>query len=387
MRTKLFAFTLASLFFLEFHAHAVNISGNFTPAPSPVVVSPSTPSPLFLNGQDSTLVPISGGGTNTLSFGTATQGAVPADNPSTLTYSPCNGSATSCPILPGIIDPNQSYEIGTVTFLNNPILIPSSEDYWLKALFTPSFTGTISDQAGNTWTFGTEIYEIFAGITLNTLGSVNITNVNNNGSGLIQVSTTSPHGLETGDWTSIRGLVGQGNAIGEWQINKINDNTFDLQNSTFNSSDPYTSGGTSTGDFDFLRFAAGPQSQSFANLNPLIGSTPIGSQAFTNESGVPENESQTITIRSRFSSLGGTPIQGFLTFTEISNPTSSFSSFSLNSQSLPLQSVNILGLTNVSIGRIVSGGGFIQPIPEPTTALLVGTGLLALALFRKMRER
>jgi hypothetical protein len=63
----------------------------------------------------------------------------------------------------------------------------------------------------------------------------------NNGSGLIRITNVA-HGLSTGNYVKIDGVLGTTEANGEWVVTVINADTFDLQSSTFTNA--YTSGGT-----------------------------------------------------------------------------------------------------------------------------------------------
>jgi len=73
-----------------------------------------------------------------------------------------------------------------------------------------------------------------------------VTNAENNGSGLIRITTSLSGslwlGAGTGDSVTISGVTGTTEANGTWTVTKINDNTHDLQGSTFTNA--YVSGGT-----------------------------------------------------------------------------------------------------------------------------------------------
>lgn len=62
-----------------------------------------------------------------------------------------------------------------------------------------------------------------------------------NGAGLIRITDVA-HGLTTGNYVYITGIVGTDEANGEWIVTVISADTFDLQGSTFTNA--YTSGGT-----------------------------------------------------------------------------------------------------------------------------------------------
>ncbi len=64
----------------------------------------------------------------------------------------------------------------------------------------------------------------------------------NNGVGLIRVTMTAPHGLNTCDYIALIGVVGTDEANGEWIVTNITGSIVDLQASAFVHT--YTSGGT-----------------------------------------------------------------------------------------------------------------------------------------------
>lgn len=68
-----------------------------------------------------------------------------------------------------------------------------------------------------------------------------VTNVVNNGSGLCRVTATA-HGLVTGNKVWIANVFGTTEANGYWTVTRIDDNTIDLQSSTFTNA--YSAGGT-----------------------------------------------------------------------------------------------------------------------------------------------
>lgn len=68
-----------------------------------------------------------------------------------------------------------------------------------------------------------------------------ITNAVNNGAGLIRI-TANAHGYATDDYVNITGVGGVTNANGDWKVNYVTANTFDLVGSTF--AGVYTAGGT-----------------------------------------------------------------------------------------------------------------------------------------------
>lgn len=68
-----------------------------------------------------------------------------------------------------------------------------------------------------------------------------VANAADNGSGLIRITTSTPHGRTTSDVVYIADVVGVTAANGRWVITVIDGSTFDLQGSTFAGA--YTSGG------------------------------------------------------------------------------------------------------------------------------------------------
>lgn len=71
----------------------------------------------------------------------------------------------------------------------------------------------------------------------------NVGSMADNGSGLIRVTLTG-HGYSTNDYVAIRSVVGTVESNDDWQITKIDNDTFDLNGSTFTNA--YTSGGTAS---------------------------------------------------------------------------------------------------------------------------------------------
>jgi hypothetical protein len=69
----------------------------------------------------------------------------------------------------------------------------------------------------------------------------NITNVTNNGIGIIRITVSITSGFITGQRVIINDVVGVDAANGKWTITVINPSQFDLQNSTFTGA--YVSGG------------------------------------------------------------------------------------------------------------------------------------------------
>ena len=74
------------------------------------------------------------------------------------------------------------------------------------------------------------------------VNGIAISNIANNGT-LVRVTTATPHGMLTDQPVVIIGVLGVQGANGTYNITRINDNTFDLQSSTFISGSSYISGG------------------------------------------------------------------------------------------------------------------------------------------------
>lgn len=69
----------------------------------------------------------------------------------------------------------------------------------------------------------------------------NITNVTNNGIGVIRLTINTTAGMKTGQKVTVREVEGVSAANGSWYVTVINLSQIDLQNSTFTGA--YTSGG------------------------------------------------------------------------------------------------------------------------------------------------
>lgn len=77
--------------------------------------------------------------------------------------------------------------------------------------------------------------------TISATVSYGLTNVANNGSGLIRITTNLAHGFKTGDRVRVFGVGGTTEANGTWIVTRIDVGNFDLQGSAFVNA--YTSGG------------------------------------------------------------------------------------------------------------------------------------------------
>ena len=92
-----------------------------------------------------------------------------------------------------------------------------------------------STEVASTWY---ETHFVAKSVTLSVSGAAN------NGSGLIRITTLTAHGLATGEYVRITGVVGTTEANATWKITGVASTTFDLQGSIF--ANTYTSGGTVT---------------------------------------------------------------------------------------------------------------------------------------------
>ena len=78
------------------------------------------------------------------------------------------------------------------------------------------------------------------------MGSINVAGCADNGSGVIRVTTSTIHGLDTGNGITIAGVVGTTEANGDWTITVVDTTHFDLDGSTY--ANAYVSGGTVTNE-------------------------------------------------------------------------------------------------------------------------------------------
>jgi len=74
--------------------------------------------------------------------------------------------------------------------------------------------------------------------------SLTVSGAADNGSGAIRITTSTPHGLVTGNSVDIAGIVGTTEANDSWSIALVDTTNFDLVNSTFTNA--YVSGGAVT---------------------------------------------------------------------------------------------------------------------------------------------
>lgn len=94
--------------------------------------------------------------------------------------------------------------------------------FWIKA--TASEGSQAKGGSGPTLVYGGDI--------INEAWGKSITAISNNGSGAIRV-TAAGHGYATNDYVVISGAPTATNANNRWQVTRIDDNTLDLQGSTF----------------------------------------------------------------------------------------------------------------------------------------------------------
>lgn len=90
-----------------------------------------------------------------------------------------------------------------------------------------------------------QLYMTYRNATLAPAAQTFISGAANNGSGLVRITTSTTHGLQTADVISIVSVVGTGGltaaANGTWTVTAVDSTHFDLQSSTFAGT--YTSGG------------------------------------------------------------------------------------------------------------------------------------------------
>lgn len=88
------------------------------------------------------------------------------------------------------------------------------------------------------------------GLNLAESVSLSVSDCADNGSGLIRVTSSTDHGLITGNSVTIASVVGTTEANGSWYIEKVDSDSFDLVNSTFVNA--YVSGGSITNPVTIL---------------------------------------------------------------------------------------------------------------------------------------
>jgi len=108
-------------------------------------------------------------------------------------------------------------------------------DWTVVVVDADQFTLTGSVYA-NPWTSGGTI-----DLRINNLGA-GIAGAADNGATLVRITTTTSHGLTTGDYVRIYDVTGTTEANGTWEVTAIAATTFDLVGSTF--ANAYVSGGT-----------------------------------------------------------------------------------------------------------------------------------------------
>lgn len=113
---------------------------------------------------------------------------------------------------------HDAWTLTEVEFTDGPYLPENDTDYTLAPAAT---TGT--------------------GIALLVGSIATINNCVDDGAGLIKCTTAAAHGLSTGDYVGIDGVVGTTEANGSWQVTVIDTTNFTLDGSTFTNA--YTSGG------------------------------------------------------------------------------------------------------------------------------------------------
>lgn len=115
-----------------------------------------------------------------------------------------------------------------------------------------------------------------------------ITSAVDNGSGLVRITSTA-HGLVTDDGAYIENMVGvtSPNAKG-WLITRIDDNTFDLQNSTFSGT--YTSGG------DWVEVAYSTHTHTVGSVQAVSTITVLATGTLYGKASIPSTATATLTV-------------------------------------------------------------------------------------------
>lgn len=147
-------------------------------------------------------------------------------------------------------------------------------------------------------------------------------------------------------------------------------------------------------EFDILKIGVLPtEVPDFSNLNPLTntgapislgnlsGNYFLNALETTEPEGIP-SVSDKVAIGAFFSSPDGMDRE----FRVVDTTPKPLSFSSLTTFSL-LQEPRNLTLVGLEFTRVIEGEGTIRPIPEPGTIFLFGSGLFALALLRKRKDR
>lgn len=152
---------------------------------------------------------------------------------------------------------SSSVESGNMIYTNN---ITSGAGTTSSAVAFDRFTGLIV--TGNNITAGREMLAIRGTTTSyvckDNIGSgqldYTISNVADNGAGLIRITTSVTNNRANSDWITISSVGGTTEANGTWQITTVDATNFDLVNSTYTNA--YTSGGVVNGVLHYVSMSA-----------------------------------------------------------------------------------------------------------------------------------
>lgn len=115
----------------------------------------------------------------------------------------------------------------------------------ITVALTSSTSFVISQAAGPAISFQINNGTTTVGHIETAISGLTVSTVADNGSGLLRVTTSTPHGLATGNYVNINGVTDSGGsgANGDWEVTSVSATTFDLNNSD-STGYSYTSGGT-----------------------------------------------------------------------------------------------------------------------------------------------
>lgn len=171
----------------------------------------------------------------------------------TVTYTTAQGTTVTVPVTP---DPSTLTGAALASWQPGWLDILADGSYNVQRISAQFANGNvaIANTTASTYgPFGAGTYHVAnpsTGATFSNTSSLTIAAANLVGGGItaasnaspISVTTSSPHGLSTGQTVFISGVLGNTNANGFWIITVTGATTFTLNGSTVNA--PYTSGGT-----------------------------------------------------------------------------------------------------------------------------------------------
>jgi len=143
--------------------------------------------------------------------------------------------------------PIGSWDVGNVVFFDLFMGLKTNLNY-STANLDAIYNGWIANELSpsETINFGTIDYTAAGAegkaLLTRTNSTVNVSNVVDNGSGLVRITTGASHGLSTGNKVFIKDVGGATEANGLWTVTVVNSTTIDLQSSTFTNT--YSSGGS-----------------------------------------------------------------------------------------------------------------------------------------------